>query len=88
MTEIYLHFRCAHYRLSGNAPVYLLKSRRAEGDEPQAEPMHEEVRGGGERGQEMGRQEARSEMEGGPIGREEVQRVARRCKRKAHINCR
>ena len=23
MTEIFLHFRCAHYRLSGNAPVHV-----------------------------------------------------------------
>ena len=27
MTDIYLHFTCAHYGLSGNAPVLLLMGR-------------------------------------------------------------
>ena len=26
MTEIYLHYRCAHYRLSGDAPIYSCSS--------------------------------------------------------------
>ena len=29
MTEIYLHFRCVHYRLYGNAPVALACSKTA-----------------------------------------------------------